>query len=348
MRFLEVFQMGEIKGLLENSEDIAVAPCLLFDGEAHTETTTVDNSGKQISVTTRGKFGIRKGVLNPHSVKFFNDYEYAAKNNNSFYIQCKMVAAAYHYGFKYFNISPQQANMFKDIEITIPCRDIEVPHNPIIISIPSEFKFRNQYFSDVDLIIYKNPDENMMFIMGYVETPSGVVMLSMIADLDIAGESFESILKRAYTEDYMSNDRMLDQKELIRIAVNTCLFATNYGFRNPSPKNMKAYQRLQRSYEKNKNPNVLKSIKTYPHEISFEQDIVISQAIIHNSNGSSHDEYGTLKPHWRRGHWHIVCYGEGKRLRKSVFYKPVFVNKDRFENRLSDTFVSYKTGKIES
>jgi hypothetical protein len=346
MRFLEIFEMGELEGLLENAEDIATSPCLQFDGNAYADTTTVDNDGKTISVSLRGKFGIRTGVLKPLSVKFFNDYAYAAKNNNSFHIQCKMIASAYHYGFKYFNISAQQANMFKDIEITIPCKDIELPHNPLIISIPSEVKFRNDYFSNIDLIVYKNPDEEMMFIMGYVRTPSGIVALSMVADLSIEGETFESILKRSYVANFLSQDRVLDQKELIRIAVNTCLFATNYGFKKPTPKSFKAYQRLQRSYDKNKNLNILKSIKKYPYEMSFEQDITIAKAIIHSSGSfESHDEHGVLKPHWRRGHWHIVCYGEGKKLRKLMFYKPVFVNKDKFEGNLSDTFVMLKDKK---
>lgn len=33
-----------------------------------------------------------------------------------------------------------------------------------------------------------------------------------------------------------------------------------------------------------------------------------------------------LKPHWRRGHWHQVCCGKGRKERKVRWFKPVYVN----------------------
>jgi hypothetical protein len=35
---------------------------------------------------------------------------------------------------------------------------------------------------------------------------------------------------------------------------------------------------------------------------------------------------GTCRPHWRRGHWHTVVCGKGRKERKSSWFRPVYVN----------------------
>jgi len=37
------------------------------------------------------------------------------------------------------------------------------------------------------------------------------------------------------------------------------------------------------------------------------------------------EERGPVKPHWRRGHWHTVCHGPKRSLRKSAWFQPVYV-----------------------
>jgi len=39
---------------------------------------------------------------------------------------------------------------------------------------------------------------------------------------------------------------------------------------------------------------------------------------------------GSARAHWRRGHWRNQPYGEGRKLRKPVWIKPVIVNSDAF------------------
>jgi hypothetical protein len=43
--------------------------------------------------------------------------------------------------------------------------------------------------------------------------------------------------------------------------------------------------------------------------------------------GRSRGDKGGAKkrPHWRRGHWHKVCYGEGRKERKYQWFQPVYV-----------------------
>lgn len=46
-----------------------------------------------------------------------------------------------------------------------------------------------------------------------------------------------------------------------------------------------------------------------------------------SSSSQVGDGEGTsLKPHWRRGHWHQVCCGKGRKERKVQWFKPVYVN----------------------
>jgi hypothetical protein len=45
-----------------------------------------------------------------------------------------------------------------------------------------------------------------------------------------------------------------------------------------------------------------------------------------NATNKSKESNRTVASHWRRGHWHTVCYGLKRKQRKQQWFKPVLVN----------------------
>lgn len=51
----------------------------------------------------------------------------------------------------------------------------------------------------------------------------------------------------------------------------------------------------------------------------------LSSKCYHKTESNGHTDM-TKKPHWRKGHWHTVLHGPGKKERKLHWFQPVYVN----------------------
>jgi len=50
------------------------------------------------------------------------------------------------------------------------------------------------------------------------------------------------------------------------------------------------------------------------------------QQTVSHGKSDVDSQRGPVRSHWRRGHWHTICHGAGRKLRRSEWFRPVYVN----------------------
>lgn len=136
---------------------------------------------------------------------------------------------------------------------------------------------------------------------------------------------------------------------LARASLNVSLLLDEYGVRRVGPEDPVRYARLREMEEKARktSPRVAaihRSARTamgtvYTFDNSSTVDLYKKETTQSPSPGA--DGGGSVKPHWRRGHYRMQQHGPGRTQRKRVRIKPVFVNSHLFSGSLEDSVRLY-------
>lgn len=134
---------------------------------------------------------------------------------------------------------------------------------------------------------------------------------------------------------------------IIRPCLNACLFLANFGVKRLGRPDELAYTTAER-ISRNKNvtaewreENRLKAA-LIPEVFTIDQHIDLREATTIPTEHGSDGTGGKVSPHWRRAHWASQPHGPQGSLRKLVFRKAAFVNRERFAGTGMDSTTTYR------
>ena len=169
-------------------------------------------------------------------------------------------------------------------------------------------------------------------------------------DQSIAAIQFDG---NDYDPALLTTDEDLDHvREAVIVAMNSCLFLTNYGGREEYESPARARNLLARLGRLRKSKSARKQAqrrKAKEELRNMATVMTIAQTIKFARRQSARQDKGeptgrTNAPHWRRGHWRQQPCGQGRSQRRQIYISPVLVNARLFGGDDGDTNVTYRLG----
>ena len=212
-------------------------------------------------------------------------------------------------GTKVIDLDPKIARILVTVDLNLEIEDYAQPFEAVGVVIPATALGRR---SDLIANCYWTPEMGLVvdvFLGGgtsnYFNITPGM------------GRTIEEILSDPEFGVGMSPAERIENRNLIRIAMNACLFATERGVRPRRP---------DRKTHKKRRPRRARPI----HEATILeiQNLDLFLRASHSQEGGGGSE-GIRQPmHRRRGHWKMQPYGPGRSQRKRIFVHSYMVHPD--------------------
>lgn len=250
------------------------------------------------------------------------------------YFYC--VLKSYEKGPKSLAPSSEECMIFSNIEARIPLKNYNQIYPTVIIELPHEYKMflRNKYPNNKlpNSIITHWEKDKYTFLSSVFFGRKDPVIIMFISPSFKDHTIEESIIISHKAQERIDSDYQMSV-DILRMAVNLNLYATNFGVNKGEYKNIKQHRFLER-----KKPDEARLDIEY---FSLKQKIKIKREY-YKKDPDSEGTHSSPKPHWRRGHYRHQHYGLQNQFKKLIFIEPVFVCAENFKGSLSDTEVTYE------
>lgn len=238
-------------------------------------------------------------------------------------------------GPKYFELKPLQFEAMIHTKANFPVCDYEQPFPCVMIEFP-KLTDGTWYKDYIGGIVLKD-DIGVCFVLFRAEGKDVGGMFRIREDQTFLMEDGLQEVRQSFGGDL--GDSVFHGAKIL---FNTMQLAVMLGYDskgNPKAKELEK-ARNAKKISRVAMDRVEFEYKSTPICLSFQQHIVLHDE---TCDSAAHTLGGTgfaKKPHWREGHFAMQPYGEGLSLRKRIFRKPVFVNRDYFLGKLSNTSVT--------
>lgn len=262
-------------------------------------------------------------------------------------------AGMFAQGIKAYCPTADEFEALGRVEVRVPWPEYRQPFETVAVVVPDEWH-PGEVSTDVGrlTVAVSRHDPGIGFYSLHVASarPSGDPLSSLVSfNTWLPGdtETIEDYLARLdnRTSESMDGAEAKALEFVRRAALNACLLLANKGARRVGPANPEYAERLAKSLAKKNLPESVRranedALRAMPVLYGFDQHVRVFEREP-GAGGSAAG--GTVRPHWRRGHWAHQAHGPGGGLRKLVFRPAVMVNADRFGGDLADTKAVYVT-----
>ena len=233
-----------------------------------------------------------------------------------------------HDGPKIFTPTRAHCDALEQIEVRLPVENFTSPF-PVILVRVNVPPFHS-------VIIHRWENAQMVTASLLSEGNKNDIVTSITT---IHNELVENSLVR-FDEDCRETSSAAHR--VLRIGCNAVLALSNYGniLGLLYPKEVERDRRLVRMGGE-KAAKARERISGAIQVVSFNQEITLHRTE-RSAIAQGIEPGGSVKSHWRRGHWAMQVHGPANSLRKRILRPPVLVRADLFAGELSDTSVSIK------
>lgn len=248
----------------------------------------------------------------------------------------------------------EQCTALANCEANLPFADYEQPYPVVIVELPPQWQHEQgeqlmQHQGDIPGGWTKPPK----YVVAFHDKENGYLRIDVVADAERGfdwynvisplhqGHTIEESLNAESPESGPDLDQALINE---RLAVNLCLMMTCYGVRDAGPLHLKTPKTRRKRAEKNREQERAKMLARNVSLLEFNQKVMFF-----NQHESPVDEregeigtHASPRPHWRRGHFRRVPWGQGRAARKLVFIRPTLVSRRFFAGDIGDTTTTYE------
>ncbi len=189
-----------------------------------------------------------------------------------------------------------------------------------------------------EYLLYNVPFSSGMSVVGSITTVNGKVLEDCLVSNKIT----------EYTPD---EHYEASEKEVVhlaaRVAINSMLLLMQQGCKRLGADN-KAYEEKLRSHlakaQKRKQgvKDAQERLRQLPIYYGFAQEIQLFREEREDFPAQSDTHSGVIvRPHWRRGHFRMQPFGQGRSERKRIFVSPFLINRHLLAGNESTTRVTY-------
>jgi hypothetical protein len=234
-------------------------------------------------------------------------------------------------GPKVFRPTIMQCQAMENIEVRLNFEDYEQPYPAMMIDLPEGGDY--EPFTDVTCCKTENLIVFNLRSRGNINDITTTI--SRYAGRGVIEESFQRY-------DESCAELQKSAARVLRVAANSCLAlvghetATGYLFPQEVERDRKLAGELTERGERARG-----RLPLHVTLVAFHRDVVLHKTEGGHSGGDSTGrEVGC---HWRRGHYAMQPYGEGRSLRKRILRKPVLIRGDKFLGDVADTTTVMRT-----
>lgn len=236
-------------------------------------------------------------------------------------------------GPKIFRPTQEQCLALEQIEVRLELNEYAQPYPALLIDLPGE------YAPFLSVLCHKDPAILNCCLVSQDH------LHDITTTVAVDGRPIEVSLQR-YDDDCASLAAV--SARALRIAINSCLALTNFGYQAELlyPKEAASDTRLARENTP-RGERARDRLQTTPHLVTFTQEVILHHTEVRQaSQESSEESRREVTSHWRRGHWAMQSYGPSHSLRKRILRKPVLVRADKLLSSgrdISNTITEYRT-----
>jgi hypothetical protein len=252
------------------------------------------------------------------------------------YTMSKMLAA----GPKVFAFDALTCEALENFELNVACADYQQPFPSVVIELPRDYiqkrvvPFDRGVHAPDFAVVHHDREQNVVMLIIRMSSHQ---VLTRLLKLDLAPtlEEVWEMGRRSWgPEDSlaMTPEENALGAAICKLALNVCLLATTYGIKDLGPNNPSYWERLKRqakvAHKKGRErlDQVQLELLTQPVRYAFAEEVVVFQREANSGEGGGG---GTVKPHWRRGHWRLQPCGPGRSERRRIAIPSVLVNGHR-------------------
>lgn len=215
-------------------------------------------------------------------------------------------------GPKIFRPTLEQCHAMEQVAINLTHPEYQQPYRVTVIDLPKEYR------PFIAMVLHKTPDA----IMACSQSDDN--RNDICFTISNPAEVMENFL--LHCDKDITNEIATLNARILRVSLNCCMALTNYGsrLRYLLPKEVQNDERLVARGGKAAGP-AKERLKAAVKELVFTQEVTLHETApgVKSAPGD-----GTVRTHWRRGHWAKQVCGVGRAERKTIFRKPVLVNAD--------------------
>lgn len=269
----------------------------------------------------------------------------------SVYLKSKIFAE----GPKLFSLSTEKCEALENVPLNLSCDNYEQPFPVMIAEFSSDYSTnrlaqydvpdmtwisenkKRTHHRPVFAVMYHSKENNALVLSIAMDSRSDMTLILKTSDELTLEEVFDQFACKTLGSFVLNEEEMILSRKIYRTMCNLSMLCCDYGYNEiKDPVREKLLKKNNTKHQELNEINLL----TRPMQYELNQNVTLFQK--KDIKLQECGETGrTLKPHWRRGHWRIQAYGEGKLLRKRIFIHAVFVNPMYFGGDFSDITTNY-------
>lgn len=245
------------------------------------------------------------------------------------------------FGFHELNLNIDQAIGLINTDVNLDVDEFTSMFPLMVVNFPDELRQvyleKNQFFPSIAFIRHE-PQQGMLLIefvhhfQDWNNVSSGCISFFSKKNNNM----FDTIQEKLNWDETKSVMRP-ESIDAAKLAINSILLAqrTNNMVRIDKNQNDPIQQQFKRTMRGTGNLGKITEATFW----SFQPNLKTFNSQQESRSG---EEKGKIvRPHWRRGHWRRVAHGEKRIERKWMHFPAVFVNAERFEGKMNQTFTSH-------
>jgi hypothetical protein len=217
-------------------------------------------------------------------------------------------------GAKVINLPPKIARVFLAVDLNLTIEDYVQPYEAVGVVIPAATIGRKR---DVIANLFWRPE--IGFVMGCFLGQSESNHFNITPGM---GKTIEEILSDPQFCSGMTASDQMENRNILRIAMNACLFAVERGVKP---------ERVDRKARQRRNAKTKSGNAVHARVIEIQNlDLFLKPSSQDEGGGEGieHSEGRKQAMHRRRGHWKMQAFGPGRSQRRPIFVHSYMVHSD--------------------
>lgn len=271
---------------------------------------------------------------------------------DSMLLQLHCMTQALAYGPKVLRLRNLDFAILEQTDVNLHICDYTQPYKTIIVELPEayqdtkevpdilngmvnflNYRFHSDRHKPVCAVVCHEKSIEAIMVTVYMETADCYSILLSEADLTIEEQIEKKIALGPFDKSLpIHQEESIMYKQVIKAALNACLFADEMGMKKDGSNNEKHRRRLEhfvdvarKSNDKKRLAKAQRELNSIPIYYSFEQEVKLITETPPRPDGDGNGGW-YVKPHWRRGHYRMQRHGKGLTEKKRLRIEAVFVN----------------------